>query len=159
MVFIDGVLDVACVLRHPGGSNMGTQGMPSIGDGRVKLMLGGGICKKKICIITNSKPNPNPKWKIGHHYFLYLKDLLCPLLHARPHLVAEAPQCVKLQDGVDALAGLRVLELRHHHFAAAICSSTLSSSSQAAGWMSPYMSSSVGLLFMDGVLRQDLSEH
>lgn len=26
-----------------GGSNMGTQGMPSIGDGRVKLMLGGGI--------------------------------------------------------------------------------------------------------------------
>lgn len=26
-----------------GGSKMGTQGMPSIGDGRVKLMLGGGI--------------------------------------------------------------------------------------------------------------------
>lgn len=26
-----------------GGSNMGTQGMPRIGEGRVKLMLGGGI--------------------------------------------------------------------------------------------------------------------
>lgn len=26
-----------------GGSNMGTQGMPSMGEGRVKLMLGGGI--------------------------------------------------------------------------------------------------------------------
>ena len=24
--------------------------------------------------------------------------------------------CVKLQDGVDALAGLLVLELHHHHF-------------------------------------------
>lgn len=26
-----------------GGSNMGTQGMPRMGDGSVKLMLGGGI--------------------------------------------------------------------------------------------------------------------
>lgn len=116
-------------------------------------------------------------------------------------MVAKTPQSVKLQDGVNALAGLRVLELCHHHFghcirdlygaqeeqgswkgadkkgrkekgetwlrakafvnveghsdlrgdhhssamsspaAAAICSSTLSRSSQAAGWMSPYMSS------------------
>lgn len=47
---------------------------------------------------------------------LYLKDLLGPLLHARPHLVAETPQRVKLQDGVDALAGFLVMQLRHHHF-------------------------------------------
>lgn len=47
----------------------------------------------------------------------YLEDLLGPLLHARPHLVAKSPQRVELQDGVDALAGLLVLELRHHHLA------------------------------------------
>lgn len=47
---------------------------------------------------------------------LYLKDLLRPLLHARPHLVAETPQRVELEDGVDALAGLLVMELCHHHF-------------------------------------------
>lgn len=47
---------------------------------------------------------------------LYLKDLLGSLLHARPHLVAETPQRVKLQDGVDALAGFLVMQLGHHHF-------------------------------------------
>lgn len=46
----------------------------------------------------------------------YLEDLLGALLHAWPHLVAEAPQRVKLQGGVDALAGLLVMQLRHHHF-------------------------------------------
>lgn len=34
-------LPVACGTQ--GGSNIGTQGMPRIGEGRVKLMLGGGI--------------------------------------------------------------------------------------------------------------------
>lgn len=45
----------------------------------------------------------------------HLKDLLGSLLHARPHLVAEAPQRVELEDGVDALARLLVVQLRHHH--------------------------------------------
>lgn len=56
------------------------------------------------------------KFKCDTIIILYLKDLLGSFLHARPHLVAETPQCVKLQDGVDALACLLVLELRHHHF-------------------------------------------
>lgn len=60
--------------------------------------------------------NMGGKCKYDTIIFPHLKDLLGSFLHARPHLVAEAPQCVKLQDGVDALAGLLVMELRHHHF-------------------------------------------
>lgn len=40
---------------------------------------------------------------------LHLKDLLGSLLHARPNLVAETPQCVELQDGIDALTGFLVM--------------------------------------------------
>lgn len=47
---------------------------------------------------------------------LHLEDLLGALLHAGPDLVAETPQRVELEDGVDALAGLLVMELGHHHF-------------------------------------------
>ncbi len=80
-------------------------------------MLGGGILRinrqrikwvKVACFWTI--------WQEFSFFFVYLKDLLGSLLHARPHLVAETPQRVKLQDGVDALAGLLVMELGHHHF-------------------------------------------
>lgn len=63
------------------------------------------------------KTNTSVTELVGHIIIVvYLKDLLGSFLHSRPHLVAETPQCVKLQDGVDALAGFQVLELCHHHF-------------------------------------------
>lgn len=52
---------------------------------------------------------------VGPKVVSYFEDLLGSLLHARPHLVAKTPQSVELQNGVDALTGLLVLELRHHH--------------------------------------------
>lgn len=145
LVFIDWVLDAACVLGHPGGVEYGDTGHAQYRRRQSEVDAGWRDLKQKTNIEQNGSRQPSfvrrcvlteltqsqlltfldnllegqrsaMNIKNATVLVLYLKDLLGSLLHARPHLVAETPQRVKLQDGVDALAGLLVMELRHHHF-------------------------------------------
>lgn len=98
---------------------MGTQGMPRMGEGRVKLILGGGICGggsgDRQIEATIDRTAGEEKECRENRLSGHLKNLLGSFLHARPHLVAEAPQRIELQDRVNSLACLLVVQLSHHH--------------------------------------------
>ncbi len=107
-----------------GGSNIGTQGIPRIGEGSVKLMLGGGIYETTSVLILfcyNDWKQSNIRVEYAHCRQIvkikltYLKYLLSPLFHPRPHLVPESPDSVESQNGVNSLTCFLVMKLSHHH--------------------------------------------
>lgn len=48
--------------------------------------------------------------------YLYLEEHIGAILHAGPHLPAEAPERAKAKHSIDAMVDIRVMELLRHHF-------------------------------------------
>lgn len=120
LVFIDGVLHAARVLWHPRWVEYRDTGHAQDRGGQREVDAGRwDLCGRGRRQIDRSSAERDSgvrgRRAGGNGLSRHLKDLLGSLLHSRPHLVAEAPQRVELQDRVDALARLLVVQLSHHH--------------------------------------------